>query len=155
MFFSSLSFYFSLFLYAKNGSIRKIRSISKFKTLQPGKETIVFKTLNNISRSKINQTMKLGQLIEYNMRDIFLEKSYKKYGAETISKLFSKKVKLSISLNQQYEVLNTVSFHCMPSSGLVQHLPTPDHLLLPHLKLFRKTNRGLELVSLPHFLHDF
>ena len=44
--------------------------------------------------------MKLGQLTEYNMRDIFLEKSYKKYGAETISRLFSKKVKLSISLNQ-------------------------------------------------------
>ena len=31
----------------------------------------------------------------------------------------------------------------------------PDHLLLPHIKLFQKTKIGLELVSLPHFLHIF
>ena len=30
-----------------------------------------------------------------------------------------------------------------------------DHLLLPHVKLFKKTKRGLELVSLSHFLHNF
>ena len=31
-----------------------------------------------------------------------------------------------------------------------------DHLLLPHLRLFKKnTKRGQELVSLPYFLHDF
>ena len=34
--------------------------------------------------------MKLGQLIEYNMRYIFLEKSYLKSGAETIPGPFSK-----------------------------------------------------------------
>ena len=33
--------------------------------------------LPNISRSKGNQAMKFGQLIEYNMINIFLEKSYK------------------------------------------------------------------------------
>ena len=33
-----------------------------------------------ISRSKGNQTMKFGQLMEYNMRSIFLEKSYTKCG---------------------------------------------------------------------------
>ena len=27
-------------------------------------------------------------------------------------------------------------------------------MLLPHVKLFKKTKRGRELVSLPHFLHD-
>ena len=32
--------------------------------------------LPNISKSKGNQTMKFDQLIEYNMRNIFLEKSY-------------------------------------------------------------------------------
>ena len=32
--------------------------------------------LLNISRSKDNQTTKFGQLIEYNMRNIFVEKSY-------------------------------------------------------------------------------
>ena len=35
--------------------------------------------LPNISRSKGNQTLKFGQLIEYNMRNIFAEKSYTKY----------------------------------------------------------------------------
>ena len=43
-----------------------------------------------------NQTMKFGQLIEYNMRNIFLEKSYTKYGGETIPRPFSKKSNLSI-----------------------------------------------------------
>ena len=44
--------------------------------------------LLNISRRKGNQTMKFGQLIEYNMRNTFLEKSYIKCGWETIQKLF-------------------------------------------------------------------
>ena len=34
--------------------------------------------LPNISRCKDNQTIKFGQLIEYNMRNVFLEKSYTK-----------------------------------------------------------------------------
>ena len=44
--------------------------------------------------------MKFGQLIECNMRNIFLEKSYIKCGAETSPRPFSEKLKLSISLNQ-------------------------------------------------------
>ena len=32
--------------------------------------------------------MEFGQLIEYNMRNIFLEKSYAKFGSETIPRLF-------------------------------------------------------------------
>ena len=38
-------------------------------TPQPGKQTKYIFT--NISRSKGNQTMKFGQIIEYNMRNIF------------------------------------------------------------------------------------
>ena len=38
--------------------------------------------------------MKFGQLIEYNLRDIFLEKSHTKYGGETIPRLFWKKIKI-------------------------------------------------------------
>ena len=69
-------------------------------TSQPGKQTIAIHILPNISRSKSNQTMKFGQLIECNMRNIFLEKSYTKCGEETIPRPFSKKTKLSISLDQ-------------------------------------------------------
>ena len=50
-------------------------------------------TLPNISRSKGNQTMRFGQLIEYNMKNIFLEKSYTKCGGETSPTLFSGKLK--------------------------------------------------------------
>ena len=41
--------------------------------------------------------MKFGQLIEYNMRNIILEKSYTKYGGGTSTRPFSGKFKLSIS----------------------------------------------------------
>ena len=44
--------------------------------------------------------MKFGQLIEYNMRKIFLEKSYTKCGGETIRRPFSETLKWSISLDQ-------------------------------------------------------
>ena len=47
--------------------------------------------LPNIYRSKGNQIMKLRQLIEYKMRNIFLEKSLTKVGGETITRPFSKK----------------------------------------------------------------
>ena len=63
----------------------------KFMTSQPGKQTILIHMSPNISRSKGNQEMKFGQLIEYNMTNIFLEKSYKKCSGETIPRPFSKK----------------------------------------------------------------
>ena len=66
---------------------------------QSGKQTIVIHILPNISQSKGNQTLNFGQLIEYNMRKIFLEKSYPKFGGETIHTSFSKKSKVSISLD--------------------------------------------------------
>ena len=60
--------------------------------------------LPNISRNNGNQTMKFGQLIEYNMRNIFFEKLYTKYAGETIRRPLSKISKLSMSLNQQCKV---------------------------------------------------
>ena len=57
-------------------------------TPQSGKQTIAIHLLTNISRSKDNQTMKFGRLIEYNMRKIFPEKL--KRGGQTISRTFSK-----------------------------------------------------------------
>ena len=42
-------------------------------TLQPGSQTSAIHILYDISQSKGNQTMKLGQLIEYNKRNIFLQ----------------------------------------------------------------------------------
>ena len=46
--------------------------------------------------------MKFGQLIEYEMRNIFLKE---KCGGEASPRLFYKKSKLSISLDQHSEML--------------------------------------------------
>ena len=46
-------------------------------TSQIGTKTIGIHILPNISRGKGYQTMKLGQLTEYNMWKTFLDKSYK------------------------------------------------------------------------------
>ena len=54
----------------------------------------------NISRSKGNQTMKFSQLIDNIMRIIFIGKCHKECGGETSPRLFSEKLKLSISLDQ-------------------------------------------------------
>ena len=62
-------------LKAKNELMRKLRLISKFMTLQTGKQIIAIYILPNISRSKGNQIMKFGQLI-----NIFLENSYNSDG---------------------------------------------------------------------------
>ena len=84
----------------KNGSIRKIRLISNSMTSQPGKQTIALHILPNISRSKGNQAIKFGRLIEYNMRNIFVEKSYIKCAGESLPRPLFKKSKLSIALDQ-------------------------------------------------------
>ena len=43
-------------------------------TSQPGLETVTIHIFPNTSQSEGNQTMKYGQLIEYNKRNIFLQK---------------------------------------------------------------------------------
>ena len=69
-----LSFVTTFWSCRKNGLIRKIRLTSKSKMPQPGLETIAIHILPNISQSKSNQTMKFGQLIKYNKKNIFLGK---------------------------------------------------------------------------------
>ena len=44
--------------------------------------------------------MKFGQLIDYDMRNIFLKKSYTKYDGETSPRLFSENLKISVSMDQ-------------------------------------------------------
>ena len=56
--------------------------------------------LTIILRNKDNQAMKTGQPLEYNLTNVFLEKSCTKCGGETIPRPFSKKSKLSIFLDQ-------------------------------------------------------
>ena len=44
--------------------------------------------------------MKIGQLTEYNVRNIFVKKSHTRCGRETSPRPFSEKSKLSISMDQ-------------------------------------------------------
>ena len=56
--------------------------------------------------------MKFGQLIENNMRNIFLEKSYTKCEGDASLTSFYKKLKSRISLDQESEMLYSL-FHCI------------------------------------------
>ena len=52
--------------------------------------------------------MEFGQLIENNMRNIFLEKSYSRCGGEASPRPFSENLKLTISLDQWRKVLYSI-----------------------------------------------
>ena len=52
--------------------------------------------------------MKFDQLIEYNIRNIFLEKSYTKSSGEASPRPFYKKSKLSVSVDDQSEMLQNL-----------------------------------------------
>ena len=56
----------------------KLRLIPKFLMSQTGKQTFTLHLFSNVSGRKVNQTMEYGQLIEYKVRNIFLEKWCKK-----------------------------------------------------------------------------
>ena len=116
-------------------------------TSQPGKQTVAIHILPNIPRSTDNQIIKYGQLIEYNMGNIFLEKSYTKSRAETIPRPFFKKSKFIISLDQQSKVLHSL-FNCIPTWQLSKYLETKPHTTYFYLILssFKKTKISLELV---------
>ena len=68
--------------------IRKIKLTAKFMTSQPGYQTVAINMLPNVPRSKANQTMKLGEPIEYNMRNVFLQKLCRKWGREASPRPF-------------------------------------------------------------------
>ena len=75
--------------------------------------------------------MKFGQLRECNMRNIFLEKPYTKCRGKTSPRPFSKKLKLSISLDEYAEVC----FSCMTSCGLSKYIKTKLQTTCFHLML--------------------
>ena len=97
--------------------------------------------------------MKFGRLIEYNIRDRLLEKSYTKCDRGTIPRPFSKISKLSVCLIyilKSYILLRAVEGYrkrlklsCRPFSFTSYNF------------FFFLKKRGLELVSMPQILHDF
>ena len=73
----------------------------KFTRLQPGKQTNATHILPNISRSKGNQKMKFGRLIEYNMRNVIVE-----YHTQNVVK----KLSPDLYLKNQNLWINSVNF---------------------------------------------
>ena len=88
---------------------------------QPRKQTTAIHILPNISRSKGNQTIKFGQLKEYNIRNLFFEKSYTECGGKSIPRPFPKKLKLSMSLDQQSKVLYGLFSQCVNLRAIEMH----------------------------------
>ena len=88
-------------------------------TPQPGSQSILIHILPNILRSKVNQTIKFGQLTECNMGNIFFLKIHKQNAVE--------KLKLVPDLFLEDESwaylwinglkLYTVCFCCMANEG--------------------------------------
>ena len=85
--FRSQHFVMTFWSCRKNSLIRKIRLTSKFMTSQPGWQAVAIHIFPNISRSKGNQMMKLGQLKEYIKWNVFLQKLCRKWGRKTSSRL--------------------------------------------------------------------
>ena len=71
----------------ENNLIRKLNLISKFMTLQPGKQIITIHILSNISRNKSNQTITFGQLLEHNVKNIFFKNHAKNKVGRLVSEL--------------------------------------------------------------------
>ena len=117
------SFCLDFLVLHQNCLIRKIRLTSKFMTSQHGKQTIVIHVLPSILRNKENQALKFGQLREYNMKNIFLEKPYKNCGGETSFRFFSERLNLSIPLHQQ-STFYSVRFIASLSGWLPQFIKT-------------------------------
>ena len=102
---------------------KKAKANFKNMTLPTGQQIITLHILSNIWRSKGNKTIKFGQSIEINMRNIFHEKSYAKFGGEAVPRPFYKKSKFSMALDQQSEFLKFVFIVC-PSRGQTKYIKT-------------------------------
>ena len=114
-------------------------------TSHTGTQTVTIRILSDISRSKTNYAMKFGQLIEYNMRNIFLEKWCTKCDGETSPDPFLKN-------RNGAAVCSFIQFVFIvcPNWGLPKH--TEAKLLITCFYLIQSF---LKKVSLPHFQHDF
>ena len=97
--------------------------------------------ISQYSTCKGNQTMKYSQLIEYNTRNIFVEKSYTKCAGETIHRFLFKISKLSISLDQYCKVLNSFFVLYANLRAIKIWSQAADYFLLPNVKLFYKTKK--------------
>ena len=118
-------------------------------TTQPGQQTVAMHVLPSISQSKGNQTIKCGQLIEYNKRNVFLQKSCRKRGRETNSRksFIWGKSKWSAAWFQYILLALNLAYN---KNKLYKTLGYWSRDMLN----FDFLEKGLGIVSPPHFLYD-
>ena len=124
--------------------IKKLRLILKFLTSSTGKQIITKLILPNISRSKGNQTMEFGQLIE-----IFLLKNYSKIRQETIFRplAFFKNALNEIKTSTHHLIFNIFWLSLTWTYNKVQ-------TIWIFRLLMQRYEEGLELVPAPHFVYN-
>ena len=125
---------------------------------QPGQQAIAIHILPIISQSKASKATKFGLLTEYNVRDIFLEKSYTKCGGKTILGP-SLKIKKWTCLWINSLKFYTVCFIVYQVQGHVKTLKLGFRpLAFTSYKAFFKNNCLLAINFIvlikPFFLHD-
>ena len=100
--------------------------------------------------------MNFGQLIECNVRKIFLEKPCTKCHGETSPRHFPEKLKLSIFPDQESKVLYSL-FLLRDKLRAVETYrnESANHFPLPHFTFFKKIKTGLGIVSLPQCPRSF
>ena len=131
--------------------------------MKPGQLTQTLKNITPLSWMRFNClkameplwggsllfTTKFPEIPEYNLRNIFLEKSYTKCGGETIPRPFYKKSKLSylwINILKFYILFSL--FALLRTINLLKLSCRPLAFNLSHIKgTFSKIKRGLQLVS--------
>ena len=101
----------------------------------------------NISRSKGNQRMTLGQLIEYNMRNIFPERSCKQRCGESILRLFPK------NQNWAYLWINSLKYYTVLQYYKVLYLVIV-YQIVGYRKILKVPWRSLVFTSEKTFLKN-
>ena len=124
-------------------------------TSQPGWQTITIHILANISRSKRNQTMELGQLVEYNKRNIFLQKLWRKWSREFSSRPFLIFWKSLLAKSKWFATyFQNISIALNLAYNKNKLYKTLDYWSRDMLN-FNFSEKGLGLVSPPHLVYDF
>ena len=92
-------------------------------TSQPGQQTIKIHILPNISRRKDNKTIKFGQLIKYNKKNVSLEIMQRMWQGDQFQTflLFKRasyevnasRVQLSSNLIRKFSTWNTIKINCI------------------------------------------
>ena len=107
--------------------------------------------------------MKFGQLIEYSMKNISVEKSYTKYGGKLFPDPFLKHQswiylwmnKLKFCAVVIYLCMNKLKFCAVLFNWMLIWVLQNTLFYLLQSFFFKKKKRDLELASLLHFQHDF